>query len=192
MGKVLSAGAGARDAASGLLLSAVIALVASFMAPLGQQALANGDGVEIYWGREGAYEVIVSVQPDRPTVGTIHFTVTPLNAETLVPVVDADIEIVAHDPLNNPRFRVLALNPPLDLNYYDANVTVDSPGTWTLMVSVTSELLGEATFIVPVDVVERPLAQTTAGTIVWLAVLSTLVAGSGYVWHRSRRSRSLG
>ena len=88
-----------------------------------------------------------------------------------------------------PRYRVRALNPPLALQYYDANITIDSPGLWTLLVHVRSDSLGLATFTVPVHVDERALAQTAAGTIVWLVVLVTLVAGSGYLWCRGRRLR---
>ena len=177
------------DQSSKFLLSTAIALAASFVAIVWQQSLANGSGAEIYRGREGEYEVIVRVQPDRPVVGAIHFTITPLDTDTLVPVVHAEIDIVAYDPQGMPRYRVRALNPPLALQYYDANITIDSPGLWTLLVHVRSDSLGLATFTVPVHVDERALAQTAAGTIVWLVVLATLVAGSGYLWCRGRRLR---
>ena len=177
------------DMPSKFLLSAVIAFLAFLVPPAWQQALANGNGAEIYRGREGAYEVIVKVQPDRPEVGAIHFTITPLDAKTLAPIVDAEIDIVAHDPTGKAAYRTRALNPPLAAEYYDANITIGSAGEWTLIVRVSSDLLGQATFTVPVHVDERPLAQTTAGTVVWLTVLATLFAGSGYLWYRSRRLR---
>ena len=150
-------------------------------------SLANGESVEIFRGREGAYELIVGVQPETPVVGAIHFTITPLDIETSLPVVHAEINVVAHDPDGNPAYRVRAVNTPLAVQYYDANMTVHSPGAWTLAVEVSSDRLGRATFTVPVKVGPGPVASSLAGTVVWLAVVTVLATGATVLWLRTRK-----
>ena len=166
------------------------ALVAAVVAglPLAWSHMdANGKGLEIYRASEGRFEVIVSVQPEKPVVGTMHFTIEPVDTETALPILNAEIEIVAQDPAGKPAYRVKALNPPFALQYYDANITIKSPGDWTLLVTVDRDGIGRATFAVPLLVGERPVGPSPAGTVVWLVVLGVLGGGSVYFWRKSRR-----
>ena len=110
----------------------------SFLPPLTSQAAANGDAIEIFRGREGQYEVIVGIQPEDPVVGTVHFTITPLDSSSSLPVTDAEIVIVANDQSGNPTYQARAINTPDSPQYYDANITFETPGTWTLLVSLQS------------------------------------------------------
>lgn len=154
---------------------------------------ANGDSTEIFRGREGAYEIIVGVQPERPVVGSVHFTVTPLDTETSLPVLRAEITLVAHDPQGRPSVQARAVNAPESRRYYDANLTIHSPGEWTVVVEVSTEALGQATFTVPLRVGEAPLSPRIAGTVVWAVVVAILAAGAAYVSYsagRARRGRS--
>jgi hypothetical protein len=169
------------------LLSALLASTAAFLLLAQGHSLANGESVEIFRGREGAYELIVGVQPETPVVGAIHFTITPLDIETSLPVVDAEISVVAHDPDGKAAYRVRAVNTPLAARYYDANITIESPGTWTLAVEVSSDRLGRATFAVPVKVGAGPVARILAGTVVWLAVVTVLATGATVLWLRTRK-----
>ncbi len=170
------------------VLAALLAAMAATLPPGGHGALANGGGTEIFRARQGAYEIVVWVQPERPVVGAAHLTITPLNAETSVPVLEAEINIVANDPQGVPTYRVRALSAPLSLQYYDANITFDSSGDWTLSVSVEHSTLGRAMVDVPLHVDEQPLGPSLAGTIVWLAVISILAGGAAYVWSKQRRA----
>ena len=168
-------------------ISALVGSAAAFLVLAHGLSLANGESVEIFRGREGAYELIVGVQPETPVVGAIHFTITPLDVETSLPVVHAEISVVAHNPDGKPAYRVRAVNTPLAVRYYDANITIHSPGTWTLAVEVSSDRLGRVTFAVPVDVGTRPLAPSLAGTVVWVVVVAVLATGTAVLWIRTRR-----
>ena len=151
--------------------------------------LANGGSVEIFRAKQGAYELVVGVQPEVPVVGRTHFTITPFDLSTSLPVIHAEIVIVAHNPQGEPTYEVRAVNHPLAIEYYDANITFESPGDWTLMVTIRHDTLRRATFAVPLHVGEQPVGPSLAGTIVWLAVVATLAGGSVYVWYRARRQR---
>ena len=160
--------------------------VVVFLALTHGHATAHGEGVEFFRGREGSYELVVLVQPERPTVGTVHFVITPLDLEASLPVLDAEIDVVAHSPEGKPAYQVRALNQPLSLEDYHANITFDSPGEWTLFVDVRHDTLGRARFAVPLSVEEQSVGPGLGGAIAWLAVLGVLVGGSTYLWLRSR------
>ena len=150
---------------------------------------ANGNSVEIFRGRQGPYELTVGAQPAEPVVGPIHFTITPRNAETLQPVTDARVEVVINDPQGRPTFRAPALSLPAEPQDYDANLTIDSSGLWTLIVIVQSDELGEATFSVPLEVGEAAIGSSLTGTILWVGMILVLATGGLYVWRSGQRRR---
>lgn len=177
--RVLSAG----------LLALVISIVTMLLVPQGQLSADGGD-VEIFRGREGAYEITLAVRPEKPVVGTIHFSITPLSAETSELVPTATISIVAHNPQGEPMYQARALNFPVSPQYYDADLTIFTPGPWTIFVEISSDGLGEATFKVPLFVEEQRLTPNRVqGTILWLALIGVLGGGAVYVWLSARRSR---
>ena len=158
-------------------------------------ALAHGEGesLELFSGREGSYQVVVEVQPVKPVVGWVHFSVIPLEADSLLPVHDALITIVALNERDEPTFQAPALitpgsaadSPP----YYDANITFDEAGAWSLRVSLESERLGAATVNVPLEIGVQPVLPGGEGTIVFLLVIAAIVGGTAYVWLSARRVR---
>ena len=170
-----------------MVLSVLLAAAAAFVLPVWGLASANGNSVEIFRASEGRYEIIIGVQPGAPVVGMAHFTITPLDLGTSAPVIDAEINVVAHDPQNRPTYRVRAVNSPAARNYYDANITFESPGDWTLFVEIESAALGHATVAVPLHVGAQALGPRPAGTIIWIIVFGLLVGGSMYLWLKQRR-----
>jgi hypothetical protein len=169
------------------LLVALIAAMAATLPPGVHGALAHGGGTEIFRAREGAYEIVVWVQPEIPVVGASHFTIKPFNVETSAPVNDAAINIVANDPRGAPTYRVRALSAPSSPQQYEANITFETPGLWTLSVSVEQDALGRATVDVPLRVDELALGPNRAGTVIWLAVIGILIGGASYLWLKQRR-----
>ena len=177
--RVLSAG----------LLALVISFVTMWPAPQGHSGADRG-AVEIFRGREGAYEITLGVRPEKPVVGTIHFSITPLSAETSELVPTATIRIVANNPQGEPTYQARALNFPVSPQYYDADLTIFTPGPWTIFVEISSDSLGEATFKVPLLVEEQRLTPNRIeGTIVWLILIGVLVGGAVYVCYSARRRR---
>ena len=151
---------------------------------------ANGVGKEIFRGQAGAFEIVVRVQPARPEMGRVHLTITPLDPESTAVLLNVEVEVVALNPEGEPTYRVRAVNAPLAVEYYDANITFESAGSWTLLVNVAREGRGRATFSVPLIVEEASLSPTLGGTLVWLAVLAALAGGGTYVWYSSRKLRA--
>ena len=174
-----------------VLTKTVAAVVTAVLVSLFQTApaLSNGAAVEIFRGRDGAYEVVVAILPEEPTVGTVHFSITPSVAETSVPVTDAKIIVVAIDPENEPAYQARALNSPDSPRSYDANITFESQGTWTVSVEIRSDGAGDATVVFPLELGPQPLESSPAGAVVLLAVMAVLIGGGVYVWYSSRRRR---
>lgn len=168
-------------------IAALAALAAGLSPALAGDLSAHGDATEIFRGTEGAYELVLAVQPEETVVGTIHITITPFDAATSMLVDSAEIVIVAHDPEGAPTYQARAINTPASPEYYDANITFESDGEWTLMVSVDHATLGKATFSVPLGVGELPVPAGSGGAVVWLFVLVVLAGGATYVWRTSRR-----
>ena len=172
-----------------ITLSAVaLSVFAMFPLTEVQDVAAHGGAAEIFRGRDGAYEIVVGITPASPAVGVVHLSVTPLDAQTSLPVSGAKITIVANDPAGQPKYQAKAVSSPSLPQYYDANFTIESPGLWTFYVAVESSL-GEVTFAVPVDIEDEALAPGIAGTVLWLGVVFTLLGGALYVWYSTHRQR---
>jgi hypothetical protein len=170
-------------------VAALLALAVVLLTSVGQPVLANGEGVEVFRATDGSYELIVRVQPDVPSVGAVHVTFEPRRAGTAEPVVDAAITVVARDEAGADRYIVRALNTPREERYYDANLTFDSPGDWTLVAEIESSTIGRATFLVPLAVQEQSLPpRSFAGTVAWLLVTGIIVGGVVYLSFRSRQA----
>lgn len=167
-----------------VLLLAILLVLFSPM--LESEVNANGDSVEIFRERSGPYEVVLGVLPQQPTVGTIHLTITPIDAQTSEPVKNSQITIVAYDPSGKPAYKVRALNTPNNPTYYDANLTVPKPGIWILKLSIENELLGNITINAPLTVERQSIPPSPWGTAIWLIVLITITGGALQLWRRSR------
>ena len=168
-----------------LLVAALgaVALMAGF-----EHTSANGDSVEIYRGRGGAYEITVGVLPEDTAVGAVHFSVTISDAQTSRPVTDAEVTLVALNDSGREVYQARAVNTPIQPVYYDANITFESAGAWTIRVDVETPELGQGSVDVPLEVREPLLTPGTAGTFLFLGVIVVLVGGGIYVWRASKRA----
>ena len=150
--------------------------------------MANGAGKEIFREINKPFELIVRAQPEIPTVGTVHFTFEPLIADTNLPLYHGSIKVLARDESGLDRYEVKAVNTPQDRSYYDANITFEEPGQWSLMVHIESREFDPVTFEIPVLIQSQALPpRTLAGTIIWLLVACILAGGSTVVWYRARQ-----
>ena len=155
------------------------------------RALAHGETepLELFRGQEGLYLIIVEVQPRNPTIGMLHFSVAPFDAETLLPVDDAIITVTAVNEQGEPVFQAPALLSPEWSQYYDANINFRKPGAWSLMVKLESERFGEATVTMPLPVGASPLPSGSVGTVVYVVMIAILVSGTVYVFYGARRKQ---
>lgn len=152
-------------------------------------AYADDGAVEVYRGQEGSYELVVRVLPEAPTVGTIHFSLSPLNASTKSPVDDVEIVLVADNPEGKPTYQARVLNSPADPQNYKAGIKFEEAGDWMLRIDLSSDKLGDARFNVPLEVAELRIEPGTEGGVVFLVVFVVLVGGAAYLWYTVRRRR---
>jgi hypothetical protein len=168
-----------------IMVGAPLLAMVSFFPPVA----ANGDAVEIFRGREGNYEIVVAVLPEVPAVGTVHFSITLLEAATSEFVTDAQVVIVARHESGEPAYRARALSSPASPRYYETNILIEAAGKWVLSLTVSSDRLGRADFEAPLTVEAVSIASGASGGFVFLGVLLVLAGGSAYLWRTARRRR---
>lgn len=167
-----------------LLAVALMALI-PFAIVSGQ---ALDDKVEIVRQTQGNYSIVVEVLPIVPVMGPVNFTVTPTSAETGVPVQNARITLVAHDPEGFPAYQARALNTPAATDQYIGNISFESTGDWQIHIELATEEFGEEVFVAPLTVGPVAVGTNPAGGIVMALVLVAFVLGAVYLWLSSRRA----
>ena len=151
-------------------------------------AFAHGNVLEIVRERAGPYEVVVAILPERPAVGKVHFSITPMDASSGVLVTDADVVLVANNATGEPIYQSRAVNLPHTPHFYDANIKFESPGTWTMVISLENESVGDARLSFSLEIEEQAIIPARAGAVVFLGVFAVLVGGAVYVWQSARRA----
>ena len=150
-------------------------------------ALANDHTEEIFRAeKDGSFEIVVGIQPEKPIIGTVHFSVTLSDMNTKLPISDAKITLMAEKNEDHIKYQAKALNFPASPNYYATNITFKSAGLWTLIVSVQMKDVEESTFIIPLDIGNQSITPGIAGNFVFLAVLALLFLGSMYILRKSQ------
>ncbi len=163
-------------------------LLAVFLIGL-RSAVAHERTVEIFRGQDGRFEVVIAALPERPVVGTVHFSITPVDAASGALIPDADVTLtVRRGPAERP-IRARAVNTPAALQYYDANITFASSGEWTAVVEVRSDNLGDATVETSFRIDDRRIPPSSSGAFVLLGILVLFAGGVAYLWRSSRRER---
>lgn len=152
--------------------------------------LAQTAPVEVYRGRQGPYEMAMSMLPETPLVGIVHFVVTLTDAGSGQPVTEAEVLLVVDDEEGKPTYQSLALNSPADRERYQANFSFERAGEWSIRVRVTEKERAAAEFTVPLTVGEIALGPGLAGTYIWLLVVVVLVGGAFFIFRSARRSKA--
>lgn len=178
-----------RRSAALIAFLATLVLLAGIQAP-GVHAQQPSEPVEILQATQGMYGLSVYVLPRVPAVGQINFTVFPVAAADGRPVSDAEITLVAYDSDGVPTYQVRALNTPTSEREYVGNLTLRAEGFWDIHVKVSSEGLGEETFVARLSVAPASVGSSPAGGYVMVFVLALLVVGAVFVWISSRRALS--
>lgn len=144
----------------------------------------EGDGEQV---REtvGPYEIGVTANPSTPAVGAVHIIITVLNATTRQPVADARVRIRTWNEGDGTGGWALALNNPRVPERYEANVNLQTGGTWEVSVEVSSAMGEVLLEIPPLEVRKR--AQSSAAGFVFVGVSLVIVLGGVYVWWSIRR-----
>ena len=149
--------------------------------------------LQIYRGPAGPYEVIVTILPHKPKVGTVHFGVTILDPQAQTVVENARVRIVAYPP--NPEDRALqtpALNDPATPIHYKGNIIFRSAGQWNLVAEIQTAEHGEMSATTPLYIAEPATVPSFEGRLI--LALVTLALGGGTAWvvfsiRRAQRAR---
>lgn len=91
---------------------------------------AHGNVVEVAQETAGPYEIVITILSERPVVGTIHSSITPLDKSNgeLVTTPRSCSSPVTRQAIPSTGF----VSPPDTPHFYDANIKFKSPGTWTM------------------------------------------------------------
>ncbi len=145
--------------------------------------------LQLYRGPAGPYEIIITVQPHKPRVGTVHFGVTILDPETQTLVEDAHVLIVAYNPEGEPTYQTPALNDPATPIHYKGNIIFRSSGQWSLLTKIETEKHGEVTASTPIHIAEAASVSSVEGLFMLILVTLALIGGAAYVAFSIRRAQ---
>ena len=146
--------------------------------------------LQLHRGPAGPYEVIITIQPHKPKVGTVHFGVTIFDPATQSLVEDAQVRIVAHPP--NPDDRALqtpALNDPATPIHYKGNIIFRSAGQWDLTAEIRTAEHGLATASTPINIAEASSVSSVEGLLMLILVTLALGGGTAYVIFSIKRAQ---
>ena len=170
---------------AGVLLSLMVTSVSL------SAASANGRVAKFIRQEAGPYGISLGTIPDTPVVGPLHLTMNIIDLSSSTFVRDAQVTVATTGPDSNSTEigPLMAENNLLDPNFYDVTTSVDRVGTWTLTVSVSSEL-GNASSDFAIEVKR---ANPFFGIFTWVTVLVFFaVVGLGllpYLRERGRRRK---
>ncbi len=146
--------------------------------------------LQIYRGPAGPYEVIITILPHKPKVGTVHFGVIILDPQTQTTVEDARVRIVAYPP--NPDDRALqtpALNDPATPIHYKGNIIFRSEGQWNLVAEIQTAEHGLVTASTPLNIAQAASVASIEGLFMLILVTLALSGGTVYVIFSIRRAQ---
>lgn len=162
-----------------------LALVAVMFGPQAFAVQAQESGTKQVQVRAGPYDITVVAALSNLSLGKAKFFVTVLDAATGMAVTDAIVVLRPKHTVDGTRGWANALFVPSPPEHYEAQVTLDKPGTWRVAVGVTSSLGSEEIVAPTLEVPDT--RRYTSGSIVFAGVFGMLLLGAGYVWWSARR-----
>ena len=146
--------------------------------------------LQLHRGPAGPYEIVITIQPHKPKVGTVHFGVTVLDHESQMAVEDARVRIVAYPP--NPDDRALqtpALNDPATPIHYKGNIIFRSSGQWSLLTEIQTAEHGLVSATTPIYIAEASSVPRREGLFMLALVNLVLIGGTALVIFSIRRAQ---
>ena len=145
--------------------------------------------LQLHRGPAGPYEVIITVQPHKPKVGTVHFGVTVLDPELQTAVENARVRIVAYPPEDKRPLQTPALNDPATPIHYKGNIIFRSAGQWSLLTEIQTAEHGLVTATTPIYIGEAASARSVEGLLMLGLIILALSGGTAYVIFSIRRAQ---
>ena len=170
------------NGSSSLILGVAItsALVAILWATVGTAVANGGTRPVVKNERVGPFELEMGIQPGDPRVGTLHLSILVKDLEEGKTITNATVAVMANGPEGATNVgRVVARNNLQSPEFYEANITLDTEGSWTVVLEVASDL-GEVELVVPLEV----SSPSGFNFIFVIAVAIALLALSVWTWDR--------
>ncbi len=145
--------------------------------------------LQLHRGPAGPYEIIITVQPHKPKVGTVHFGVTIHDPATQALVENASVLIVAYNPEGEPTYQTPALNDPATPIHYKGNIIFRSAGQWSLLTKIETAEHGLVTATTPINIAEAASVPSVEGMLMLALVTLAILGGSAYVIYSIRRAQ---
>jgi hypothetical protein len=165
-----------------------LAAILSFANAVSAQGEVEG-ARELFRVTVEPFELALSVEPAEVVAGFIHLSVTLLVAGESTPVMGAVVNVVA-TASDGSALQSRAVSEPTRPGIYDANLSMEPGGLWTVTVDVSKDGLGSASHEVSLEVGDLPLSAGLAGTLLWFLTTAALLGGGMYLWRRSRNALS--
>ena len=145
-------------------------------------------GVQRFRQIVGPYNIRVALVQSGLSLGITLVAIYVVEEATGQPIPDARVLLRTRHEDGDSEGRATAHNTPQEPERYDAQMTLDAPGSWRITVEVASAL-GTVAVEVPTLTVEET-RRISGGTFVFLGVFLVIIAGAAYLWwstHRRRR-----
>ena len=149
--------------------------------------LAQDGGSQQVQVRAGPYDITIIESLSTLSLGSVEFYITVLDAATGEPVPDAHVIIRTSHVQEGTEGWARALYVPKSPERYEAEVNLDTPGTWNVTVEVASALGTWEFDALPLEV--PALRRYRSGTYVFFGVFLVIFLGIGYVWWSARRAQ---
>lgn len=173
----------------GICLSLIATVCFGLAYGVGPASANGGTRPLVINAQSGPYEIQVGIFPGRPKVGNLHLSILVKDATAGSTITDATIMVGARGPTGAAGVPpVQAINTPQSPQFYDADIQLDTVGSWTLTVE-TGAGLGKASLDVPFEVTESEgidIVFVLAGGVALVALSLWLLDRIG----RRRKRRS--
>ena len=162
-------------------------MVVSSLATAAPAAAQNEDVLRIRQVVD-PYDIRAAIVQSGLSLGKTLFAITLLDAADGKPVPRAKVVLRASHQESDHELITTAHNTPQSPDRYDAQMTLDKPGPWSLMVEVESSAGLAAVQLAQLDVAAT--RRVSGGTFVFIGVFAALLAGVSYLWwSTARRNR---
>ena len=159
---------------------------------LGTPAPAAAQEEEVLRVRRVAepYDIRAAIVQSGLSLGKTLFAITIVDSAEAKPLPDVKVTLRAEHQESGHELITTAHNTPRSPDQYNAQMTLDEPGFWRMMVEVESSAGLAAVQLAKLDV--PATRRISGGTFVFIGVFAALIAGVAYLWWSTvRRSRKL-
>ncbi len=170
-------------------LAVLVTLSAGLGAPVAAQGQAPR-GANVYSADVAANSVLVTMLPESPVVGIVHFEVALTSLATGTPASGVEVRLYATPRESGERQTARALDSPASPGRYASKLELERAGVWDVAVEIGPGAQdGRGQFAITVRSRTRGSGGGALGSAVWAIVSVSIVGGALWLYFGSRRAR---